>query len=45
MKFKDLKSLGEDEASGEWFECSECGDTMILKSTNFCSNCGVRIEH
>lgn len=39
-----IKSLDPDEAYGGRFECPQCKDTMITLNSNFCPNCGLKLE-
>ena len=34
----------EYEVHCEWFKCSVCGDTWLTEHSNFCPNCGARMD-
>lgn len=37
-------SDGYDEIYCEWFVCPECKNGRIRPTTQFCSNCGVKLK-
>jgi len=44
MKTTKIMSAGEDEIYCEWFRCLNCSDEMITNESNYCPNCGLKIE-
>ena len=35
---------GTDAAYCEWFKCSVCDDMWLTEHSNFCPNCGARMD-
>ena len=34
----------QDEAWCYWYECGVCGKHHIMEGSNYCPNCGVKLE-
>lgn len=36
--------LDKEEYWGYWWKCDKCGDIYIIKKSNYCMNCGAKIN-
>ena len=40
----EAQNIGRDELYTAWYRCPNCKDDMIIRSSNFCPACGVKLQ-
>ena len=43
VKISEKNNIGKDEIYCNWYKCPKCRDVMIISSSRYCTNCGIKL--